>query len=380
MKESVTAYVTSRDRYFTTLPTCLYSIIQQTVKPEKFILFMDGEHLDLREHEIYSGLFRLLEFYGINWEVVFSPQRGSVTNHNHAIELAKTKWLWRVDDDNYAEPTVLKTLLSCDDSKVGAVAGLVVDPRIMAYLPPDVLPTMRGLGRNVQWYLNKSKEVIEAEHLYSTFIFKKEAGQGCCCMNLSPASHREETIFSHEIYRKGWKLLINPQALTWHVRQPKNGIRSFEDHPEFWAFDEKVFQFKVREWGYEEPKLIVLDNGKGDHIMFKKIFPLLKEQYKNKKIVLAPCYPEIFKDEKDVEMITLDQGKDMCCLFNKSPDDFNIYKFCTDRNWTGHLCDAFMEMYGVQKVESIPNQQKNIVQKPRIPETLMGGYSGCWPK
>jgi hypothetical protein len=370
--KSVTAYISSRDRYFTTLPTAIYSIIQQTVKPEKFILFMDGEHLDLREHEIYHGIFRLLEFYSIQWEVVFSPQRGSVINHNHAIEMAKTKWLLRIDDDNFLESTVLEKLLSCDGEKVGAVAGLVIDPKTISYLPPDVTPTLEGIGRNVQWYFHHSKDLIEAEHLYSSFIFKKEAGHGCCCLDLSPASHREESIFSHEMYRRGWKLLVNPQALTWHFRQPKNGIRTFENSPQFWAFDEKVFQFKLKEWGYEEPKLIYLDNGKGDHIMFKTILPLLKEQFKQKRIIISACYRELFEDEKDVEIVSLDKGKDLCALFNKNLDDFNIYKFCTDKNWTGHLIEAFMEMYRVTAPQKLSHDSIQEIKKP----TQLTGFSG----
>jgi hypothetical protein len=346
MKASVTAHVSSKDRYFTTLPSTILSIIFQTVKPEKFILFMDGEHLDLRPHDLYGGIFNLLDFYKIQWEVVFGEGKGQVANHQKAIEMSNTKWIWRLDDDTFATPTVLENLLSCDGKKVGAVGGLIIDPRHIQKLQPGLKPTLHDLETNIQWFLHESSNPIEAEHLYSSFLFKKEAAKHGYCKELSPAGHREETIFSHEMYRNGWKLIINPNAITWHCRQGQGGIRTHQSHPEYWDHDQQVFEKKLREWNVnvKEVKLIILDNGKGDHVMFKSILPQLKKRFSDKELIIAAVYPEIFSDT-DVLLISITDAKKMCGKKGWNYDDFNIYKFCSDRGWGNHMSGAFLELY-----------------------------------
>jgi hypothetical protein len=351
MKAPVTAYVSSKDRYFTTLPSCILSILHQTVKPERFILFMDGEHIDLRNNDLYVGLFKILDILDIQWEVVFSPRKGQVLNHQLAIDMSQTKWIWRNDDDTFAEPTVLEKLLACgDDDKVGAVAGLVINPSgSIEMLPQGLTPTLENIGANVQWFTHPSLDPIESEHLYSTFLFKKEAASHGYCKDLSPVGHREETIFTYEMFRNGWKLIVTPKAITWHVKQGQGGIRSFHNNPEHWDHDEKVFKAKLQEWHKEvvksDVKLIVLDNGMGDHIMFKTILPEIKEKYSNRKIILGVCYPEIFEDDHDVKLISIHESKEMCSRANIDYENFNIYKFCIDRNWKRSLIDAFRKMY-----------------------------------
>jgi hypothetical protein len=152
-------------------------------------------------------------------------------------------------------------------------------------------------------------------------------------------------MFSHGIYRKGYKLLINPNAITWHVRQGKDGIRTFQEHPEYWDFDERVFRFNLKQWGYKPDKLVVLDNGKGDHIMFKMVLPEIRKKLNDQKLVLAVCYPELFLEEPDIELISIAEAKDMCNFLGKQIDDFNIYKFCIDKQWKSSLTEAYLELY-----------------------------------
>ena len=48
----------------------------------------------------YKGLFSLLSRRGIQWEVVFGAGIGQLANHQKALEMAKTEWIWRLDDDD----------------------------------------------------------------------------------------------------------------------------------------------------------------------------------------------------------------------------------------------------------------------------------------
>lgn len=345
----VTAYISSKDRYFSTLPTAIFCIINQSVRPQRFILFLDGEHLDLRTNDLYLGLFRLLDLYKIKWEVVFGQGKGQVPNHQKAIELAKTDFIWRNDDDCFPTQDVLRQLLSCNNNQVGAIGGLVLDPsHHLAPLPPDIdkASKITDLSLNRQWFTHNTDSPVEVEHLYSTFLFKKSAASHGYCLDLSPAGHREETIFTYEMFRNGWKLLVNPKAITWHIRQSQGGIRTHQAHPEYWDADEKIFQDKLKSWNIKikEQKLLIINSGKGDHVMFLRVWPQLKERFKEKDIIISTPYPDVLA-ECGVRLISIAEGERMCKQNGWNFDGFNIYHFCSKTNWKKHLSLAFLELY-----------------------------------
>ena len=124
-------------------------------------------------------------------------------------------------------------------------------------------------------------------------------------MELSPVGHREETMFTYEIKRAGYKVLIDGEATIWHLRAPQGGIRSYE-HDFLWQHDEKIFARKLAEYNIKakESKLIVLNNGLGDHYAFKMMLPELKQKYADKRIVIAASYPDVLADE-GVEIISI---------------------------------------------------------------------------
>jgi GT2 family glycosyltransferase len=342
---TIVAYISSKDRYHTTLPMALSSLITQTLKPNKIMIFLDGEHEDLRENEVYKNLFILMQTKGIQWEMVFSLKKGQTHNHHWVSQNCQQDFIWRVDDDNICESNVLETLMGhMKDPKVGAVAGLVIDPKMYSMLPPNASNKIADIGGcpNIQWFRHPTNEIKEVEHLYSSFLYRKEAGKHGYCLELSVCGHREETIMSHELYRKGWKLLVDPSAITWHCRYSTNGIRAF-NNPEFFEADDKIFQNKLKEWGLSDAvtKLICLDAGLGDHWCFKSIFSEIREKYKNKKIVLAVCYPFVFADEPNIKIISIDEAKQMV----GDIDQYNIYKWMWNKDWKGQLADAFRGLY-----------------------------------
>ena len=92
-------------------------------------------------------------------------------------------------------------------------------------------------------------------------------------------------------------------------------------------------------------KIIVLDNGIGDHLTFLSIFPQIKEKYKDHKIILAVCYPEVFKDETDIKLVSIGEIKDYLIHRGVNIDKYNIYKLGMDLNWKRPLEELFLEMY-----------------------------------
>lgn len=361
---TVTAEISTRGRYFTTLPMCIAAIAAQTRKPEKLVIYDDGEQIDLRQHEPYEAIFRMLDEQGIKWEVVATPRKGQVTNHQHCLDTADTTFVWRVDDDLIPLPNNLERLLNTirdytppmynravdglfSEHSIGAVAGLIHHPHNVRPLPDSVTGKLSdvSLGLNVQWF-QLAGYPREVSHLYSSFLYRVKAAReaGGYPINLSPAGHREETIFSHQIHRAGYKLIVQPDAKSFHLQAATGGIRAHSAHPEYWEHDEAVFQEYLRVWGVDlhETKLIALDCGIGDTFVFKSILPQVRMANRNRKLVLATCYPAVYSDTKDIEQISIADAK---LLLGSAIDNHNVYKFMEDRNWKGSLTDAYLEMF-----------------------------------
>ena len=151
-KYHVTAEISTKGRYFTTLPLTLVALAMQTRPPDHVIVFEDGEHLDLREIPTYNHIIRLLYSKNISFEVIFGRGRGQHYNHQLANEIAKDL-VYRLDDDTYPEPDVLEKLLAQMGPEVGAVGGTILTnplgptPKICSNKIEDVL-----FSPNMQWF------------------------------------------------------------------------------------------------------------------------------------------------------------------------------------------------------------------------------------
>ena len=346
---NVTAYVSTKGRYTTTLPACLTSIANQTLKPSHVIIFQDDhEAFNMQESSVFRNiLYGLFPQKGIQWSVVFGAGKGQVLNHQKAIDIATTEWLWRVDDDNVVEPNVLEGLCKHIGHGVGAVASAVIDP---LYKPSDMFSSTDikhiNISPNLQW--SKSNMVLNADHLYSSFLFRKEAAKHGYNKDLSPVGHREETLFTYEMKRNGWKLIIDTNLVTWHLRESSGGIRSYSDGS-LWAKDEAVFNAKLAEWGIKPASkiLVNMDNGLGDHWIFKPVLEKLLDKNVHDMIIVAACYPAVFEDllpkYGNLLLISIADGN---AMFGKEQmDKQNVYRYCIEQNWNEPVQKAFEKLY-----------------------------------
>lgn len=252
---SVTVTISTLNRHSSTLPLVLMGIVGQTIRPDLLLLFDDSGDSGLQEHPVLSHIFRLFDRAGIGWKILPGKQRGQMANHQTALESCETDLVWRLDDDSVAEPGVLEILRGhlATNSKVGAVGGLVLNP-----MKPFALPSGSEFNRiqdiytkcNVQW-CDQPSAVHQVDHLYSTFLFRKRAGAHGYCTDLSIVGHREETIFTYEMKRSGWDILLDTSARTWDMQQPTGGTRQFDDREELFEHNEAVFKGKLRAWGVE---------------------------------------------------------------------------------------------------------------------------------
>jgi hypothetical protein len=350
-KKTVTVEISTKGRYDSTLPLVLLAVSQQTVSPDEILIFDDNDNpMDLRNNPMYKYIFGALDIKGISWKVIYGQRKGQVLNHQKAMEISNSDYIWRLDDDNFPEPNVLENLLmTIKDDKVGAVGALVWHTDNPVLECPSFVKGSITLDLEftpVEWFKHNTKSPISVQHLYSTFLFKREIGLKVGYpMDLSVVGHHEETTFSHGIYREGYKLLVNPNVVVYHFRYA-GGIRSFNNH-KLWEDDDKIFQKRLKDWGVDttQEKLIVLDCGLGDHYAFKIILPEIKEKYKDYKLAISCCYPEVFEGE-NVRIIGIYETK----IMYGNLDKYNVYRYCIDRNWNKSLVDAFREMYVDGKV------------------------------
>jgi hypothetical protein len=314
--------VATRGRYFTTLPLVLNAIINQTKSPDKVMIFDDNdEPQDMRKELIYSYFFQMLDSKKIAWEWVYATIKGQHYIHQAANEMGY-EWVWRVDDDAIPEPNVLENLYRWTNDSVGAVGGSVLTPPYM----PDTSKVTGLIDRidnepNIQWgIIERAKEV---EHLHCSFLYR--AGVYDYNLGLSRVAHREETLFTYGLHRKGYQILVVPNATTWHMKNPQGGIRS-ETKKEMYDHDEQIFKNVL---AYRDKTIVVLNCGLGDHIVFSHVLPAIPHAE------VFTCYPEVVPGRSIAQATA---------LFGDL-NHWNIYKKMDQWQWKDSLENAYRKMY-----------------------------------
>jgi hypothetical protein len=321
MQNNILCSISTRGRYHTTLPLAIQSIINQTLKVDKLVIFDDNDNTeDVRTNVVYSNLFKIMDMKGIAWEWIFAGKKGQ--HHNH--QLANTmgyQWVWRMDDDTIAEHDVLEKLWSYVSGDVGAVGGSILTPswdcteRTATGKIEDI-----NAEPNIQWgIINKVKEV---DHLHCSFIYR--SGIHDYNTGLSRVAHREETLFSYGLKQKGYILLVVP-CITWHLKNPEGGIRA-ETNEALYHRDEQIFKNIIN---VKDTTIVVLNCGMGDHVVFKQVLPLIKNP------VVFSCYPDIIPGRSIAEAEM---------LFGNI-EQYNIYSKMDQWKWTDSIERAFKKMY-----------------------------------
>lgn len=340
----ITVGIPTKNRY-DILSHCLLGIAYQTVKPYEVIIVDDTPNpINLTTLEIYEYAFRLLDEKGIKWRVLFGKGKGQHYSHQTIQEVAEGDYIFRIDDDEIAEPDCLQRLIPLMREEVGAVAPCVLMPdsrRVGINVPgnPDDMMTnsITNLEMpNIQWF--KWTGTKEVDHLYSCFLYRK--GIAKYELTLSNKAHREETLFTYSLKRAGYKLVVCGDAKVWHWRSKKGGIRS-DDVIGDYHHDEGIFNGYLNLWDVkkEERKLVVLDCGIGDHWAFKNILPEMYAKYG--KLTIAACFPDVFYDEPDLRFMSIQDAKNM--FGDITP--WQVYKLLWDTPEKIHLIEGFKRLY-----------------------------------
>lgn len=320
MNDNILCSISTRGRYDTTLPLALQSIIMQTKKIDKLVIFDDNDYpQDVRNDNIYKNIFMILDSKGINWEWVFADKKGTHYNHQKA-NLMGYKWVWRMDDDVIAEPDVLEKLFEHIDEDVGAIGGSILTPPFQKGLISSGKIENINLEQNIQWdYIDSIKYI---DHLHCSFLYR--AGVYDYNLMLSKVAHREETLFTYGLKQRGYKILAVP-CVNWHLKYSVGGIRDCKQ--DLFMHDERIFQETIN---LKNNTIVILDCGMGDHLVFKHMMLDIKNP------IIFSCYPEIVPGK------SIKEAKD---LFGDGIEYYNIYRKMDEWNWKMSLEDAYRRLY-----------------------------------
>lgn len=331
----INAYINTYNRSGTTLPLTILSILNQTYKPNSLTVYDDNaEFKDPRFNPTLKFLLDLSMEKGIQWYWLQGERKGAHFNHEKANLMTDCDYCWFLDDDQVAEPICLENLLKEMKDDVGAVAGLILKTPTQQ-LPAGIDGTLDDVwkGQNIQWYRWSGKPV-ECEHLYSSFLYRP--GISHWDLRLSRKTFRGETMFTHSFFLKGYKLIVTPEAITWHF-EGNGGCRTPDRTPEqeksnndMYANDNQIFK-QWLDFKKTKQKLYVLREGLGDHYAFLQAYPLEKDA------VYAVCYPEPFKGYKTISIAEAEQ------LVDTEP--YRLYKWANDTGWKGTLVEAYKKLY-----------------------------------
>jgi GT2 family glycosyltransferase len=254
----ITISLPTKNRYYSTLSMSLTSILNQTLLPYEIILIDDNEKKDFYNIEIYKNLISLMKLKNIKFSYYEGPLKGQTYAQQLALEKCNSELLFKMDDDNILESNVLETLYNTikKDDNIAAVSDLIFccDKDKKRQSEEDgIYNKIENIFShfNIQMCGGQSKEIKECQHLYSNYLFRTKYVDSYP-LEFSPAGHREDTVFSYSLYNKGYKLLVNPNAITWHIHtsggNKKHGFESV-------VKNEELFIKLLEEWNIIPQKI-----------------------------------------------------------------------------------------------------------------------------
>lgn len=324
----ILASLCTRGRYEHYLPMAIAAIANQTKKVDHIIIYDDNDtdkFQDITKLECYSYLMRMLEVKGISCYIEYGRKLGQHFNDERA-NMAGYELVWRIDDDCVPEPDVLEKLYNQMKPDVGAVGPSILTPPLwQSEVKSSSIDHL--YAQNKQWFpIEKTEEV---DHLHCSFLYR--AGIAHFDLRLSNKSFRGETMFTHSLKLKGYKILITP-GVIWHFKSNQGGTRSDAQLADY-EHDQLIFD-KWLSFARRKKKLYVLNGGLGDHYLFRQAI----EPEPNS--IVACCYPEMFKDRPDIEIVSIAMAKEWVDI-----KDYDVYEWAYNTGYKGHIIDAIRKVY-----------------------------------
>ena len=276
------------------------------------------------------------------------------------------KAMLRVDDDDAYEPDVIEKMLAKMEEGYDAVAPYCpFNEQGKTPVPFYAKAKINDYFYHYSPQLYYSDEDIEVEHFNNTFMFDVKKVKDNNIMypkGLSPVGHREETRFSHDMFRAGMKMCVVGGTVAWHYKYPGGGIRQ-NAYGFFWEADDREYYRYLYGLGYKDTREdtipVVLGHGYGDTIMFMNVIDELASVHKDKMIVVGTAFKEVFDfhriEEKYSNIKVLHINEVLGVIYEGRIKGDPIYNWMNRNQWTGHIIDAYREIYINQNIWDVIN-------------------------
>lgn len=257
---------------FTELAILLCCLLSQTHK--EWDLTIIDETIERRNYLDIPGvghLLRLMMERGNQWRIFYGMRKGF--HFAQSIVLSKSRHLltWVLGEDVFFDPDCMAELVKqFDDPKVGVVAGLLflTGDSNRVWLPDDweerkewsgqihFVDTKKsiniGYGNQIQYSIHSDNKPKEVEHLIGNMMYRTElGGKWGWNLDLSYVSRTADNDFTYQFYLAGYKVLVVPTAVNWHLETYNYGTlnKNTEEFKKLCESDRDKFQERLMKWG-----------------------------------------------------------------------------------------------------------------------------------
>lgn len=279
-KTFITVFLTTCDRYDTTFPLSLLSILNQTRLPDKILIVDDSKKKEFYNNSIVKQLLTLANWKKVPIDYLHGESKGQVPALRLGLNEISDGWVYKMDDDNILESNVLEIFEKNIDDSIGGMSGVILDKSALSRTEGQIMMSSKiediYSHFNIQMVGIQSSTPKEVEHIYSNYFFRRDLA-GYWPEQYEPSSHREDTTFTYQIFRKGYKLVVFPEVIIYHMNNgEKTGNRQYGK--EYTDNNEKVFLKKLEEWSvipdklqiYEDSKRIYTTKNKTNYVIIEK--------------------------------------------------------------------------------------------------------------
>lgn len=268
------------------LSVLLWSLLKQTCKYWDLTIIDDSkEKKDLRKIPSLDGLLKLIEEDGHSWRVFYGQNKGWHHAQQIVLDQSRHQLTWILDEDIILESKVLELLSepfirgipSYLTDEIGATGGIFLLPgdKFRSVLPVDwksredyhgrvsFRDGKVGFGNSIQYIVHTEiairthKEIIsqpepkETDHLIGgSVLYRTDVAKSWGFdLDFNYTARCSDDLFTYRFFKAGYKLLVIPQAIVWHLPSSSYGEldKNGEEYRRLCGENRSLFEIKVKE-------------------------------------------------------------------------------------------------------------------------------------
>ncbi|MCL9769730.1 glycosyltransferase family 2 protein [Flavobacterium sp. HXWNR69] len=209
----------------------LYSVLNQTVVPDKIIIIDDGSQ------ESTKQVLATLKHPTL--QIIYQQNKGVSVARNNAIKMATTSYILNLDADDYYEPTFIEKALSVlkTNHQVGVVGSYC---RTFNHYgnTVEIVEPLGGI----------TKDFIIKNNGRANSLYRKECWEQVGGYDEKMVNGYEDWEFWIAILKNNWHMEIIPEVLShYRIKKASRDKTAFKNH-----------DFELRKYIFEKHKEVYL--------------------------------------------------------------------------------------------------------------------------